>query len=155
MWTVLQWTPGCIHLLKLWCSLGTCVGVGLLRHMVVLFFFRNLQTVFHFPSGSDGKVGQCGRPRFSPWVGKIPWRRKWQSTPVLLPGKSHEQRSLVGYSPWGRKESDTTEQLHVHVSGEKSFLIWNQNFLHFVETSSEHDKNSLINFCVIVVYTQW
>ena len=37
---------------------------------------------------------------------------KWQSTPVLLPGKSHGQRSLVGYSPWGRKESDTTERLH-------------------------------------------
>ena len=41
-----------------------------------------------------------------------PWRRKWQPTPVLLPGKSHGQRSLVGYSPWGRKESDTTERLH-------------------------------------------
>ena len=40
------------------------------------------------------------------------WRRKWQSTPVLLPGKSHGQRSLIGYSPWGRKESDTTEQLY-------------------------------------------
>ena len=44
---------------------------------------------------------------------EIPWRRKWQSTPVLLPGKSHGQRSLVGYSPWGRKESDTTERLHL------------------------------------------
>ena len=51
---------------------------------------------------------------FDPWVGKIPWRRKWQSTPVLLPGKFHEQRSLVGYSPRGRKESDTTERLHFH-----------------------------------------
>ena len=51
---------------------------------------------------------QCGRPRFDPWVGKIPWRMKWQSTPVLLPGKSHWQRSLVGYSPWGRKEPDMT-----------------------------------------------
>ena len=40
------------------------------------------------------------------------WRRKWQPTPVLLPGKFHGQRSLVGYSPWGCKESDTTEQLH-------------------------------------------
>ena len=39
---------------------------------------------------------------------KITWRRKWQSTPVLLPGKSHGQRSLAGYSPWGHKESDTT-----------------------------------------------
>ena len=54
---------------------------------------------------------ECGRPGFNPWVGKIPWRRKWQPTPVLLPGESHGGRSLVGYSPWGRKESDTTEQL--------------------------------------------
>ena len=42
-------------------------------------------------------------------------RRQWQPTPVLLPGKSHGQRSLVGYSPWGRKESDMTERLYVHV----------------------------------------
>ena len=46
---------------------------------------------------------------FEPWVGKILWRRKWQSIPVLLPGKSHGQRSLVDYSPWGRKELDKTE----------------------------------------------
>ena len=55
---------------------------------------------------------QCRRPGFDPWVGKIPWRRKWQPTPVLLPGESHGQRSLVGYSPRSRKESDMTEQLH-------------------------------------------
>ena len=55
---------------------------------------------------------ECKRPGFEPSVGKIPWRRKWQSTPGLLPGKSHGQRSLVDYSPWGRKESDTTERLH-------------------------------------------
>ena len=48
---------------------------------------------------------------FDPWVGKVPWRRKWQPTSIILPGESHEQRSLVGYSPWGRKESDTTERL--------------------------------------------
>ena len=41
------------------------------------------------------------RPGFDPWVGKIPWRRKWQPTPIFLPGKSHGQRSLAGYSPWG------------------------------------------------------
>ena len=46
---------------------------------------------------------QFGRPRFDPWVRKIPWRRKWQSTAVFLPGKSHGFRSLVGYSPWGRR----------------------------------------------------
>ena len=46
---------------------------------------------------------------FNPWVRKIPWRRKWQPTPVFLPGESHGQRSLVGYSLWDCKESDTTE----------------------------------------------
>ena len=55
---------------------------------------------------------QCRRPGFNPWVGKIPWRRKWQSTPVLLPVKSHGQRSLAGCSPWDCKESDTTERIH-------------------------------------------
>ena len=44
------------------------------------------------------------------------WRRQWHPTPVLLPGKSHGQRSLVGYSPWGREELDTTERLHFHFS---------------------------------------
>jgi len=43
------------------------------------------------------------------WVGKIPWRRKWQPTPISLPEKSHGQWCLVGYSPKGHKESDTTE----------------------------------------------
>ena len=57
---------------------------------------------------------QCGRSGFNPWVRKIPWRRKWQPAPVFLPGESHGQRSLVGYSPRGRKESDTTERLHFH-----------------------------------------
>ena len=49
---------------------------------------------------------------FDPLVGKIPWRREWLPIPVFLPGESHGQRGLVGYSPWGRKESDTTERLH-------------------------------------------
>ena len=47
--------------------------------------------------------------RFDPWIGKIPWRRKWQPTPVFWPGESHGQRSLMGYSPWGCKELDMTE----------------------------------------------
>ena len=54
----------------------------------------------------------AGDPGSIPGSGRSPWRRKWQSTPVLLPGKSHGQSSLVGYSPWGRRESDMTEQLH-------------------------------------------
>ena len=62
---------------------------------------------------------QCRRPGFDSWVGKIPWRKKWQSTPALLPGKFHGRRSLIGYSPWGRKKSDMTERLH--------FTLWLRN----------------------------
>ena len=49
--------------------------------------------------------------QFNSWVRKIPWRRNWLFTPVFLPGESHGPRRLVGYSPQGHKESDTTEQL--------------------------------------------
>ena len=51
---------------------------------------------------------QCRRRGFDPWVKKIHWRRKWQPTLIFLPGKSHGQRILAGYSPWGHKESDMT-----------------------------------------------
>ena len=82
-----------------------------------------LQNESGFPGGSDCKASACGSiclqcrtPGFDPWFGKIPWRRKWQPTPVLLPGKFHGPRSLVGCSPWGRQESDTTERLPFHFS---------------------------------------
>ena len=61
-----------------------------------------------------------GDPGFNPWVGKIPWRRKWQPSPVLLPGKSRGWRSLVGYSPWSHRELDSTEQLDFHFH----FHVW-------------------------------
>ena len=69
-----------------------------------------------FPGGSDGKASayNAGDSGLILGLGKIPWKRKQQPTPVLLPGKSHGWRSLVGYSPWGHKESDTTERLHFH-----------------------------------------
>ena len=60
---------------------------------------------------------QSRRPGFHPWVGKTPWRRKWQPTPVLLLGESHGQRSLEGYSPWSCQESDGTE--HTCLSGHR------------------------------------
>ena len=56
-------------------------------------------------------AGNYRRRAFDSWVGKIPQKRKWQPTPVSLPEKSHGQRSLVSHSPWGWKESDTTEGL--------------------------------------------
>ena len=80
----------------------------------VNFFYSKYHRTWSFPHGSDGKsiCLQCRRHRFDPWVGKILWRRKWQPIPILLPGKFHGWRSLVGYSPWDCKESDTIEQLH-------------------------------------------
>ena len=50
-----------------------------------------------------------------PWEGKISWGRKWQPTPVFLPGKFHRQRNLALYSPWGKKESDETEYPYTHM----------------------------------------
>ena len=67
----------------------------------------------------SGKESACqcrrrGRHGFDPWVGKIPWRRKQQPTPLFLSGKSHRQRNLAGYSPWRCKESNMTERLRMH-----------------------------------------
>ena len=75
-----------------------------------------------FPDGSGRKSVclQCRRPGFDPWVGKIPWRSKWQPTPVLLLGKSHGQRSLAGYIVHGvtkswtlLRDSTTTTKLKI------------------------------------------
>ena len=69
-----------------------------------------------FPGGASCKESTCQcrrhkRPGFDPWVGKIPWRRKWQPTPVFLPGEFCGQRSLVGCSPQRHTESDQLKQL--------------------------------------------
>ena len=76
------------------------------------------------PKWLRGKESVCQWRRykrfsFNPWVGKIPWRRKWQPTPVFLPGASQGQRSLAG----GHKESDTTEHTHTHTTGSYFFLL--------------------------------
>ena len=64
-----------------------------------------------FPDGSDSKICACNVGIWvSPWIGKIPWRRGRQPTPVFLPGESYGQRSLAGCSPQGHTESDTTEK---------------------------------------------
>ena len=84
--------------------------------------FQNAQHIFKmqaenrrgFPVVASQKEPVCQYRRhkkhgFDPWVWKIPWKRAWQPTPLFLPGESHGQRILAGYSPWGGKESDITE----------------------------------------------
>ena len=77
-------------------------------------------TVESLPSKPPGRPRwiclQCRRPRFSPWVGMIPWKQEWQSAPEFLPGEFHGQRSLAGYGSWGHKGLDTTEWLTLSLS---------------------------------------
>ena len=78
-----------------------------------------------FPAGSDSKEFACIAKDLGSisGSGRFPWRKKWQPTPVFLPGEFHGQRSLVGYSPWVRKELDMTEQLHFPLLYCKSCLL--------------------------------
>ena len=95
-----------------------CSFISLILEAVTIFTLS--MHSLGFPGGARGKepAGQCRRPkrrRFDHWVKTIPWRRAWQPTPVFLPGESHAQRSLVGYSPWGHKET-RLKQLSTHTS---------------------------------------
>ena len=98
---------------------------------------------------------QCRRPGLDPWVRKIPWRRKWQPTPVLLPGKSHGQRSLVDYSAWGLKESDTTERLHFISSAEEFYYSISSPVLRYNSFfKNSHSRGfALVTYIVSVVET--
>ena len=94
-------------------KLNTCFGFFPSNTPLVLLVTESHQSL-GFLGGTSGKelACQCRRHKrcgFDPWIRKTPWRRAWQHTPVFLPGESHGQRSLVGYSPWGRRESDMTE----------------------------------------------
>ena len=103
---------------------------------------------FGFPGGSDSKESTCnvGDPSSIHGPGKSPWRREWQPTPVFLPEEFNGQKILVGYSPWGYKESDTTEQLilsHFLEVRKSASLLAGLNFLgrlwrriHFLSFSS-------------------
>ena len=79
-----------------------------------------------FPGGTSGKEHACQcrrhkRSGFDPWVGKTIWRKKWPATAVFLPGESHGERNLVGYGPWGQKESEQLHRYHnffIHASAD-------------------------------------
>ena len=105
---------------------------AILKHLwYKLQFSLVIEDLISHTGDANGKESICQcrrhkRHRFDPWVGKIPWRRAWQPTTVFLPGESHGQRILEGYSPWGHKESDMTERLTLHfqlkTNSSKSYL---------------------------------
>ena len=112
-----QWTPGsCLKALDLFSPSAASFQC----------LFHRSSASLGFPAGTGGKAPacQCKRLGFDPWVGKIPWRRAWKPTPVFLPRESDGQRSLVGYSPWGCKELDTSEWLSMHAH----FIIHHMSF---------------------------
>ena len=79
---------------------------------ILLFFTGPSQVTL--VKNPPAQCRRCKRHGFDLWVGKIPWERKWQPAPVFLSGEFHEQRSLVGYSPWDHKELDMTERLSTY-----------------------------------------
>ena len=99
--------------------LGTLESLKIPNHNVIItkysvFYINQILTLSigltRWFSGKEATC-QCWRPWFNYWVGKILYSRKWQPTPVFLPGKFHEQRILEGYCLWGHKESDMTEYM--------------------------------------------
>ena len=87
--------------------------MSLTKLRVSVLLNHNLRS---FQGGASGKEPACQyrRPKkcgLNPWVRKIPWRKVWQPTPVLLPGECHGQRGLPAYGSWGHEESDTTEEI--------------------------------------------
>ena len=121
---------------------------------VIFFVVINRTFIFNevflshlgFPGGASsvesscqGRRHKCGR--FDLWVGRISWSRKWQPAPIFLPGKSHGQRSLAAYSPWGHKEADVTEQLSPSEPS-SIFSHWRYNSTCWQDWHNLTNKNS-------------
>ena len=111
------------------------------------------------PSWLSGKKFACQQRRhrrcgFDPWIGKIPWRRKWQPIPVFLTGESHEQRSLAGNSPSGHRELDTTEQLSMHTHEPEKVQTWEGSKPFWLSFSTYEVKWKSLT-CVQLFVTPW
>ena len=118
-----MWTPNSAHIK--W-------AVRIIRSLSVIYEYN----ATNFSGSTSGKepacqYRRCKRHRFDAWGRKIPWRRKWHPTPVLLPGKFHGPKNLTGYSTWGLHELDTTEILSIHVT---CCIIYNTWYVIYIYT---------------------
>ena len=157
--------------------LSNCDMVGnyLLTILTWSFFYYLLILIWDFPSGVNGKEPDCQctgckRAGWIPGVGKIPWRRTWQPTPGFLPGESHEQRNMVGYSPWGCRVGhnwmififtfipiSSKSKLHLSLQNwyiglhclsyqHKIFLLFSYVLYSYLQTPRFIDSSSLLSF---------
>ena len=120
---------------------GICVYVMSGASMIWLLLFNMLKPLRWL----SGKESACQSRKqkshgFNSWVRKIPWRRKWQPTPVFFPGKSHGQRSLESYCLWGCKKLDMTEHHHqLQIPNWKKYHTLNSNMIQ-THTNMENQK---------------
>ena len=100
-------------------KLGTHLSVFMSKSYIYIYIYKVSQVGFPGWLSVKESACQCRKHKihgFNPCFVQIPWRGKWQLALVFLPGKFHGQRSLVGYSPWGCKELDTTEHTRTHLN---------------------------------------
>ena len=113
-----------------------------------------------FPSGSSVKNLHCRRLRFNPWVGKTPWWRAWQPTLVFLPGESHGQKNLAGYSPQGGDWYDWAhahKHTHTHTHTHMHTHAHTHTNMHTQTHTSTHtciDTNTHTHACLIIHISQ-
>ena len=113
---------------------------------VLLIFFHNYHVLLlgvGFLGGSVVKNPPSNTGVVSindPWIRKILWRRKWQPIAVILPGKSHAQRGLVGYSSWGRKELDTAQRPNMHIHAHWCSASINKPVIGFQDVTTLHQE---------------
>ena len=115
-----RWVAGCLPQRHLWVFSWGCSPYFSRFPLFPQLDGETWEGQYHIGSEKNTQLSWCRIPFWCLQDNASPkksqWRRQWHPTPVLLPGKSHGQRSLVGCSPWGRYESDTTERLHFHFS---------------------------------------
>ena len=143
---------------------GEAPGQSNIGNVSCFTFYPTFSYMYYFcglPRWLSGKefTCQCKRQGFDPWVRKILWRRKWQPTPVFLPGKSHGQRSLVGYSPWGHKRVGrdwVTKEQHNYLLSfiYHSFGLCREGILYCLNLQSEFTaqfiwKSSRVNYSAL------
>ena len=98
------------------------------------------------PGGANGKESTChagdAGDMFDTWVKKTPWRRKCKPTPMFLPGESHGQKSLKGYSPWGFKELDITEHNIAAQSNSKKTVSYHLSYI-YLQVQSQYPYTAI------------